>query len=1282
MSKVFEKWKFLSLFFVLFMVLGVVSYGKADVTSGATDFVVYLDKTSTTLGGDPINIAINVLNASGAVNTASNGQVGDVLFEVTSQLGVTSWRDITGNGLINAGDNLCNNGGDDDGDGFVDEPDECGHPLNGFAADVDQYLQPINGRAAANITYGTVSGTDTIVVRMYESVMAGGAVNPSQVVPGQLLAEETISVTVASGAPTVRDVAVVIGNDANNNMAPDNVIDDPGNNFGNGANEFVRGERLNTGLGINGNRADMTQSMAGMQFALHVYARSANAIDQTVSGAIVKVAFIKVADITFTDGNADPELAAGSPFTDPTQKALIYTTDHPEGVEEIEVTLNDGRWDGTVELKEAGYFLPVVYQTHDDGTEAINVQRANANAINNIILHYVAPNTNVPPSSIVLSSATNTIQDDPDDDALNDDNVGSLTVKILDEFGNEYPASTNYTVSFSLNPDGSIANQAINTNNSVTTPSFSIADLPDNIGSVTIKASIAALGLDSNTLSLTVVDNALANQVDIIAGTLGGDDVFANARVVAINDNNEITVPMVIALPALGAPGAGWTAGVTTNVGFTGQFRVLAGPPWNIEVDLNTGAGLDGAADVTITINDGGDAAWGSAGTNDLTIAIGGMALVDDDGTLDGARTITAGTPLRVWLSKAMVENSGLVGATAYIRYKATSGSTETATAIITQTEQGVFGQDVDGNGTNTDYIVTFTPTKAVADATVIFGIQGDPIAPIRLANNAAQVVVGIVAGVGGMANAGNPNYTVQAASATQVQYVDFLGNELTTFDLNYGRNFTLLGQRFKLNDGYGNLVAPANNLNFISGIASVDNPAGLTALANNVNDWNPGWTSLTNAGLNMGLTRDETVGDLDNSLETLTVQYLATVADTQDTLRLTLSSTAASSYDLTLLNIGNPYTQIVVSSIGGETETVKMPQNGVIPLVVETLDSDGNRIPSDNNELILHVGSALINVTDAANIGVIRTTGYTFDTIAGDDAIGGEGIDGRQVFMVSAGASTGEVEVWVITTDGTKESNHLTIDVTSIVPLSVTPPSVEVATGAIAEVSIVGGTAPYTVTSSDETIATASVSDDTVTITGVAEGNCTITVTDSSSPAQTADISVTVTSVPAACPIINAMTLDMGSILSGGTGIVDHYDFGDFGTPGTMPYIYVQTATASDSAVDVYVKVTYPDARSAWLYEEAGAMIYHDPTVTPNPEYSGQVFSEGTVLPILTWWFNPAYKYLTNAETGGYELPDGVYTWDIYLLPAGTSISNPDDVAANACASATASVTLTTDRP
>ena len=309
---------------------------------------------------------------------------------------------------------------------------------------------------------------------------------------------------------------------------------------------------------------------------------------------------------------------------------------------------------------------------------------------------------------------------------------------------------------------------------------------------------------------------------------------------------------------------------------------------------------------------------------------------------------------------------------------------------------------------------------------------------------------------------------------------------------------------------------------------------------------------------------------------------------------------------------------------------------------------------------------------------------GLNLQTAAGGAFPSGNNVGantGRCVMRVYARTTPGTYTVTIRNASGTitQEVEFTVVEYTA--PLQVSSTTVSIPVGGSEAITVSGGVAPYIVTSTDTSIAT--VSPETLsepgdfTITGVGIGTCTVTVSD----AALNHVDITVTAVPA-CPTINAMTLDMGSILSGGTGIVDHYDFGDFGTPGTMPYIYVQTATASDSAVDVYVKVTYPDARSAWLYEEAGAMIYHDPTVTPNPEYSGQVFSEGTVLPILTWWFNPAYEDLTNAETGGYELPDGTYTWDIYLLPAGTSISNPDDVAANACASATASVTLTTDRP
>lgn len=61
-------------------------------------------------------------------------------------------------------------------------------------------------------------------------------------------------------------------------------------------------------------------------------------------------------------------------------------------------------------------------------------------------------------------------------------------------------------------------------------------------------------------------------------------------------------------------------------------------------------------------------------------------------------------------------------------------------------------------------------------------------------------------------------------------------------------------------------------------------------------------------------------------------------------------------------------------------------------------------------------------------------------------------------------------------------------------------PANVAVAPGATATVTINGGTAPYTVASSDDKIATASVNDNTITITGVEEGTTTIVVTDAKS--------------------------------------------------------------------------------------------------------------------------------------------------------------------------------------
>ncbi len=62
---------------------------------------------------------------------------------------------------------------------------------------------------------------------------------------------------------------------------------------------------------------------------------------------------------------------------------------------------------------------------------------------------------------------------------------------------------------------------------------------------------------------------------------------------------------------------------------------------------------------------------------------------------------------------------------------------------------------------------------------------------------------------------------------------------------------------------------------------------------------------------------------------------------------------------------------------------------------------------------------------------------------------------------------------------------------------LKFNPANVAVAPSATATVTVSGGTAPFTVASSDAKIATAKAENSTITVTGVKEGTATITVTD-----------------------------------------------------------------------------------------------------------------------------------------------------------------------------------------
>ena len=84
------------------------------------------------------------------------------------------------------------------------------------------------------------------------------------------------------------------------------------------------------------------------------------------------------------------------------------------------------------------------------------------------------------------------------------------------------------------------------------------------------------------------------------------------------------------------------------------------------------------------------------------------------------------------------------------------------------------------------------------------------------------------------------------------------------------------------------------------------------------------------------------------------------------------------------------------------------------------------------------------------------------------------------------------------------------TLNVTVVDGVVADKATVSVAVGKEDVVNISGGTAPYTVASKNEKIATASIKDSKLTIKGVAEGSTTVTITDKNKTAATVTVTVT----------------------------------------------------------------------------------------------------------------------------------------------------------------------------
>jgi hypothetical protein len=173
---------FVPLFALMFVMGALVSGAAAAEPSGAVSFSVVAAPDSTRVNGDPVNFVIQTLDANGNINTLSNGQVGDVLFSVTTSIGTYIWP--TGG----VGSSV--NGGLGRGE---------------FDAVTEANLQPKAGLVFGSIYYDdATAGLDTATFRMYKSTITGSG---ETVAGDQIGAPQIFHVDVAG--PTVTGITAI-----------------------------------------------------------------------------------------------------------------------------------------------------------------------------------------------------------------------------------------------------------------------------------------------------------------------------------------------------------------------------------------------------------------------------------------------------------------------------------------------------------------------------------------------------------------------------------------------------------------------------------------------------------------------------------------------------------------------------------------------------------------------------------------------------------------------------------------------------------------------------------------------------------------------------------------------------------------------------------------------------------------------------------------------------------------------------------------------------------------
>ena len=225
---------------------------------------------------------------------------------------------------------------------------------------------------------------------------------------------------------------------------------------------------------------------------------------------------------------------------------------------------------------------------------------------------------------------------------------------------------------------------------------------------------------------------------------------------------------------------------------------------------------------------------------------------------------------------------------------------------------------------------------------------------------------------------------------------------------------------------------------------------------------------------------------------------------------------TMGTEFDTTPGPVNATYTTTMASTASHTYASLSV---AILPMLITELQLPGGAWPTTRTIISIapqqafNVIEAEVSVATGKTTKVYVTGGttpYTATTLSG--AIATATIAGGIMTITGVGPGT----TTAIITDALGNTlNTVTIDVTG---LSFTPAELAFANaGSPAQTSTVsGGTSPYTVLTSDATIATASIAGSTITVTPVAPGACYITVTDSTTVPLTGVIPVSVGGVGA----------------------------------------------------------------------------------------------------------------------------------------------------------------------